>query len=96
MKIWKVYAKCCIATNPIEKVDESAIATAIEENFEYRIDDGTITFDESNYDKIHSKFVNELEENFKKNGVLGVGDYQLVISDTTPCRPDVCNWGLIL
>ena len=105
MKVYKIYAKGCTSSRPIEDVtykEEEMVEDAISENWDNATDSGYISFDadldgdisQEDYESKLSKFYSELQESWEKTGILLCGDWELrrLEDDEFPQRPNNCGW----
>ena len=105
MKIYKIYAKGCTSSRPIEDVtymEKEMVEDAISENWENATENGSVEFEmdsdgegsqEDDESKL-SKIYEELKESWEKTGILLCGDWELrrLEDDEFPKRPNNCGW----
>ena len=105
MKVYKIYAKACTNPNPIKDVtykEEEMVENAIYENWGNATDNGSISFEldldgdisQEDYGNKISNFYSELQESWRKTGILSCGDWELrrLEDDEFPKRPNNCGW----
>ena len=108
MKIYKIYAKGCTSSRPIEDVtykEEEMVENAISENWDNATDNGSVEFEtdidgdisQEDYENKLSDFCEELKESWKKTGILSCGDWELrrLEDDEFPHRPNNCGWEVL-
>lgn len=94
-KYWKVYAKCFIAVNPIQEVDEEYLYKCIQNDiFEYaEFPDDFDSFD-PNFDKIIDSYVDKIMKFFNEACWLDFGDFRIIYcseDDDMLRRPNMCG-----
>ena len=105
MKIYKIYAKGCTNPNPIKDVtymEEEMVEDAISENWDNATENGSVEFEtdidgdisQEDYGNKISNFYSELQESWRKTGILSCGDWELrrLEDDEFPQRPNNCGW----
>ena len=92
--LFKVYAQCCKVARPVEQVD--SINEAIWENIYNLMDAGRLGNydDEDKVDEDISKAWDKLVAKFNRDGIILVGDYQIVKAPhrSNVHRPAMCGW----
>ena len=94
MKIYKVYAQCCIAPNPVIEIDEDDARELIVLAIWQRIRNGDLEISGDNDDEINGniRIVEKRALNyFKKNNFYECGDFAIIRSATYPERG--CSYG---
>lgn len=95
MKIWKVYANCCVTAAPIKEIYEDEVEETIEEIISYWLDNDYIKFEEgidTQLNNIITVLHEQLKTKFEESGYLEAGDYMLSRSEEIPKRPDSCSY----
>ena len=108
MKIYKIYAKGCTSSRPIEDVtymEKEMVEYAISENWDNATENDYISFEldldgdisQEDYESKLSKFYEGLKESWEKTGILSCGDWELrrLEDDEFPQRPNNCGWEVV-
>lgn len=109
-KLYKVYANCAIAAEPIEEINEALRVDVINDvvtelvNYhfemadlsEYEDEDGDIADDVMNaiLNEYTSQINDQVWHDLRNGYSVDCGDFQIVYADEKPKRPNVCGWGL--
>ena len=105
MKIYKIYAKGCTSSRPIEDVtymENEMVEDAISENWDNATENDYISFEldldgdisQEDYGNKISNFYRELQDSWEKTGILLSGDWELrrLEDDEFPQRTNNCGW----
>ena len=105
MKVYKIYSKGCTNPNPIKDVtymEKEMVEDAISENWDNATENGSVEFEtdidgdisQEDYETKISNFYSELQESWRKTGILSCGDWELrrLEDDEFPQRPNNCGW----
>lgn len=101
MRIWKVYAQCCIAVHPIKDVTDYAhevIDEAITANIDIMLDNGQLEFPEDYEEAIDSIFGEAYEKlmaEYERTDQINAGDWCVIRSEEMPNRPRICGYEVI-
>ena len=88
MKIYKIYAKGCTSSRPIQDVtymEKEMVEDAISENWDNATENDYISFEldldgdisQEDYESKLSNFYEELKKSWEKTGILLCGDWEL-------------------
>ncbi len=93
MKIYKIYANCVTAANPIEEIDKETAHSLISDAVGSLFNNGEIDIDvvdeddDDSFNEQYSKLVADAQKYFDDNGFFMCGDFIVEATDS-PCRSD--------
>lgn len=96
MKMYKVYARCVLKTQPIKEINERELKDCIDDLLNYHWENITEEYTEDEMEELDNKMFIRAEEILKEIGTLQCGDYEVVLTDEYPTRPNKCDFDNLL